>query len=645
MILLVGILISITFYAFYKQNIAIILVIGFLVLSSIVVVINNSISNNINFYIDNNEFRYLNLIQKYKNIYKKIFFVWVGKYPNKNYINQIQNAIKSAKKHNPDHTIFLFSNRLSEKEVDCNIIPIHYKSLFADSPNQDFKYAPYGECPKGYKSIKPALWSDAFRIVMLWKYGGSYIDIDDISIRSLPHNTLNIIPTSAIQGQEENSEYNGGISGKFVNTNYKWRFGNDPLINFEKGNPFLEEILSRIKDEKPVNWGQILPTKIFKENPHKWIEHISLRPWHDILYHPKHDGHTDFDKRYSGEKIKWNEGATSEKINKLLNNYDFPLVKNHNFCSDKDNSVLATLINKSYYINNKRRILNHNFNYYSENTKRRNVNKLYWTPAFVNKSLLEELVVPTRIFTVKVPDSYDTKNGSPDPFLVCGYIFAEIIKKGKGVIAVAKLREDNVLDFKPIIEEKFHLSYPNVFQYQNYWYMIPETYQSGNILLYRATNFPYKWERIKKIYELDGLDSTPFYLNNSWFIFTTSYQTQENHLLTTTSFPLGTWSLVKKGMLKKGYRGGGKPIYKDKKVILPLQPPVGKHGYGYNLELFTINNDLTFTHKSFINPPKDATGIHHLAHNVCSSQYIVDLREFNFKSSKNEKLYNQVLYN
>ena len=39
-------------------------------------------------------------------------------------------------------------------------------------------------------------------------------------------------------------------------------------------------------------------------------------------------------------------------------------------------------------------------------------------------------------------------------------------------------------------------------------------------------------------------------------------------------------------MLKKGYRGGGKPIYKDKKVILPLQPPVGKHGYG----LYTVDN-------------------------------------------------------
>jgi len=291
--------------------------------------------------------------------------------------------------------------------------------------------------------------------------------------------------------------------------------------------------------------------------------------------------------------------------------YNFPLVKNHNFCSDKDSSVLATLINRTNDVNNK-------------------IRKLYWTPVIIN-DVWSKHIVPKRIFAVKVPRGYDTTYGSPDPFLICGYIFAEIVKKGKGIIAVAKLRNDNVLDFKPIIEENFHMSYPNVFQYQNHWYMIPETYQSGAIFLYKATNFPYKWERVKKIYELDGLDSTPFFLNGNWFIFTTSKKTQENHLLTTTSFPLGTWSLVKKGMLKKGYRGGGQPIYKDKMVILPLQPPVGNHGYGYNLELFIIGNDLTFTHKSFINPPKYATGIHHLSHDVCSGQYIVDLRQFNFK--------------
>ena len=73
-----------------------------------------------------------------------------------------------------------------------------------------------------------------------------------------------------------------------------------------------------MKDEKPVNWGQILPTKIFKENPAKWIQHLSPYKWHDILYHPKHDGHTDFDKRYKGKKIKWDEEASPEKIKKLL---------------------------------------------------------------------------------------------------------------------------------------------------------------------------------------------------------------------------------------------------------------------------------------------------------------------------------------
>jgi len=259
-------------------------------------------------------------------------------------------------------------------DVKCRVIPVHYKSLFKDSPYSNFEYAPKGECPNNYKCIKPALWSDAFRTIILWKYGGSYIDIDDISIRQFPRKPINIIPACALQDEWEKLEYDGGIDGKWINVNYKWRFGIDPLINFEKGNLFLRELISRMKDEKPVNWGQILPTKIFKENPAKWIQHLSPYKWHDILYHPKHDGHTDFDKRYKGKKIKWDEEASPEKIKKLLNNYKFPLVKNHNFCSDKDNSVLATLINGSYDINNKRLILKHDFNYYSENTKEVNSN-------------------------------------------------------------------------------------------------------------------------------------------------------------------------------------------------------------------------------------------------------------------------------
>ena len=38
-----------------------------------------------------------------------------------------------------------------------------------------------------------------------------------------------------------------------------------------------------------------------------------------------------------------------------------------------------------------------------------------------------------------------------------------------------------------------HISYPQVFFYNNDYYMLPETKRSNNLLLYKSDSFPYKW--------------------------------------------------------------------------------------------------------------------------------------------------------
>ncbi len=44
-----------------------------------------------------------------------------------------------------------------------------------------------------------------------------------------------------------------------------------------------------------------------------------------------------------------------------------------------------------------------------------------------------------------------------------------------------------------VLDEPFHLSYPDVFEYAGHYYMIPEAGQTGQIRLYEADNFPYGW--------------------------------------------------------------------------------------------------------------------------------------------------------
>ena len=78
-----------------------------------------------------------------------------------------------------------------------------------------------------------------------------------------------------------------------------------------------------------------------------------------------------------------------------------------------------------------------------------------------------------------------------DPFLFEKngryFIFAERMNKwhSKGTIAYCEILDDGIaLDFKEVLCEPFHLSYPNVFEYNGKIYMIPESGHNYDIRLY-----------------------------------------------------------------------------------------------------------------------------------------------------------------
>ncbi len=254
-----------------------------------------------------------------------------------------------------------------------------------------------------------------------------------------------------------------------------------------------------------------------------------------------------------------------------------------------------------------------------------NIRLVEWCPVIIKDPFLTQSVNIVKKYDYIIPTSYNKYFGIADPFIINEYIFAELMKEDKGVICVAK-NNTNSLVFTPIIEENYHISYPYVFTYYNNWYMIPESYKSGKIYLYKSINFPYNWEKIGNIIDIDGIDSIPFMINNRWYIFTTSEETQENMLFSTANFPIGPWNLVKTSVLPKGYRGGGQVIYKQGMVILPIQP-LSKI-YGTRLELYKVEYDLSFTKYIKLDAPFGASGIHHLSYDKNNDLYISDLKWF-----------------
>jgi len=208
---------------------------------------------------------------------------------------------------------------------------------------------------------------------------------------------------------------------------------------------------------------------------------------------------------------------------------------------------------------------------------------------------------PGTFKTLKAP------NGAfwADPFVISKdkqhYIFVEeyIYKTGKGHISVLKLDEKGVLqNCERILEKKYHLSYPHIFEYEEEYYMIPETGSNKTIELYKCTSFPNKWVFVRNIMEnISSRDTTVFYYNNKWWLFTSIIE------LTTTTLSFNELFLYYSNDLfssdwishpenpivsdHKLSRPAGKIFIKENKIYRPSQDCSGIYGKALNINQIT----------------------------------------------------------
>jgi hypothetical protein len=114
-----------------------------------------------------------------------------------------------------------------------------------------------------------------------------------------------------------------------------------------------------------------------------------------------------------------------------------------------------------------------------------------------------------------------------DPFLVphagAWWLFFELfnLDRGKGEIGVA--RSDDLRTWRyerVVLRQDVHLSYPFVFEWEGVHYMVPETHESRDVRLFRATDFPWAWEPVATLLS-DGVfaDSTLLHRDGRWWLF------------------------------------------------------------------------------------------------------------------------------
>jgi hypothetical protein len=116
-----------------------------------------------------------------------------------------------------------------------------------------------------------------------------------------------------------------------------------------------------------------------------------------------------------------------------------------------------------------------------------------------------------------------------DPFILYKdgkhYVFYEELKFADyhGYLAVAELdtKHGKLSNAKTILKLDYHLSYPQVFEEDGRFYMIPESAENHTVDLFECTSFPYEWNKKQTLLDnIQAVDSTLLKTNDSAYLFT-----------------------------------------------------------------------------------------------------------------------------
>jgi hypothetical protein len=127
------------------------------------------------------------------------------------------------------------------------------------------------------------------------------------------------------------------------------------------------------------------------------------------------------------------------------------------------------------------------------------------------------------------------------------FLFYEVLdlRTGRGEVAVSV--GDDLHRWEHlgrVLREPFHLSYPQVFAWEGEHYLVPEAATSGAVRLYRAREFPRRWDHVADLVRGPVLlDPTLFHHAHRWWMYVETSPTGQAGELRLFSAPslLGPW--------------------------------------------------------------------------------------------------------
>lgn len=200
------------------------------------------------------------------------------------------------------------------------------------------------------------------------------------------------------------------------------------------------------------------------------------------------------------------------------------------------------------------------------------------------------------------------------------FVFVEL--KGEDNANIALLTSENGKEFYydgVVLDEDFHLSYPQVFKHKKEFYMLPETKGANKVLLYKAQNFPYDWIICDTLIHDRSVKDPTILLSEEINLIVAADDDLKQHMFRADSLG-GEWTEVVNYKQRQGNetRPGGRFFKNDGNWYIPLQNRSG--GYGTGVSLYKLNNNEDFISlekdiSMFLGPQKITwfnRGMHHL---------------------------------
>jgi hypothetical protein len=229
-----------------------------------------------------------------------------------------------------------------------------------------------------------------------------------------------------------------------------------------------------------------------------------------------------------------------------------------------------------------------------------------------------------------------------DPFMIqigtTWHMFFEVMnaETGRGEIGLAKSVDGIRWDYQQIVlSEPFHLSYPYVFGADGEYLMIPESHEANAIKLYRAVSFPTNWEPVKTILEGAWVDSSVFFLNGLWWLFTNPLAPSNQILeLFYASDIVGPWHRHPMSPLVSSNhriaRGGGRLVVQDDRLVRFAQDCFPFYGTSVRAFEITVLDTCGYAERELegspiLGPgslPWNRSGMHHIDAHLTNSGWL-----------------------